>query len=148
VRRYNQIIGFANRQHLAAGQHVHSHNLGMGEFERDYAIGQGVQCLPKSTHPASFMGYQRNNGKVGTRNYIAVIASVNCSATVVRAIANHFTPERLAGYPQIDGVLALPHPLGCGLGAVGEGMDAAAPYPGGLRHAPKLRRCALCWSGV
>ena len=61
--------------------------------------------------------------RVGTRNYIAVIASVNCSATVVRAIANHFTPERMADFPQVDGVLALPHPLGCGMGASGEGMD-------------------------
>jgi len=122
VRRYNQIIGFA-KVNIAAGQHVHSHNLGMGEFERDYGIGQGVHDLPKVEHPATFMGYKRANGKVGTRNYIAVIASVNCSATVVRAIASHFSRERLAAYPNIDGVLALPHPLGCGMGVVSEGMD-------------------------
>ncbi len=122
VRRYNQIIGFA-KFNIATGQHVHSHNLGMGEFERDYAIGQGVQDLPKVEHPATFMGYKRPNGKVGTRNYIAIIASVNCSATVVRAIANHFSKERLAAYPNIDGVLALPHPTGCGMGVVSEGMN-------------------------
>lgn len=122
VRRYNQIIGFATSD-ILAGQHIHSHNLGMGEFERDYAIGQGINALPKPAQPATFMGYQRNNGKVGTRNYIAVIASVNCSATVVRAIARHFTPERLVDYPRVDGVLALPHPSGCGMGAAGEGMD-------------------------
>jgi altronate hydrolase len=122
VRRYNQIIGFA-KSDISAGQHVHSHNLGMGEFERDYHIGEGVCELPKVQHPATFMGYKRPNGRVGTRNYIAVIASVNCSATVVRAIANHFNPERLTAYPNIDGVLALPHPLGCGMGVVSEGMD-------------------------
>ena len=122
VRRYNQIIGFAKTD-IAAGQHVHSHNLGMGEFERDYGIGQDVHELPKVAHPASFMGYLRPNGKVGTRNYIAVIASVNCSATVTRAIANHFTAERLAAYPNIDGVLALPHPMGCGINVNGEGMQ-------------------------
>jgi altronate hydrolase len=122
VHRYNQVIGFA-KFNIAAGQHVHSHNLGMGEFTRDYGIGLGVRELPKAEHPATFMGYQRPNGKVGTRNYIAVIASVNCSATVVRAIANHFNKERLAAYPNIDGVLALPHPLGCGMGVTGDGMD-------------------------
>jgi altronate hydrolase len=122
VRRYNQIIGFATSD-IAAGQHVHSHNLGMGEFTRDYDIGQGIRTVPQVAHPATFMGYQRKNGKVGTRNYIAVIASVNCSATVVRAIANYFSPDRLAAYPHIDGVVALPHPLGCGMGASGEGMD-------------------------
>jgi altronate hydrolase len=122
VRRYNQIIGFATSD-IAAGQHVHSHNLGMGEFTRDYDIGQGIRTVSQVAPTATFMGYKRKNGKVGTRNYIAVIASVNCSATVVRAIANYFSPGRLAEYPHIDGVIALPHPLGCGMGATGEGMD-------------------------
>jgi altronate hydrolase len=121
VRRYNQIIGFA-KVDIATGQHVHSHNLGMGEFSRDYAIGHGVRELPKAEHPATFMGYKRPNGKVGTRNYIGIIASVNCSATVVRAIAGHFA-NRLTDFPHVDGVIALPHPLGCGMGAAGEGMD-------------------------
>jgi len=122
VRRYSQIIGFASA-HIAAGAHVHVHNLSMGEFERDYGVGQGVRATQPVNPPATFMGYKRPNGKVGTRNYIAIIASVNCSATVVRAIANHFSRERLAAYLNVDGVLALPHPLGCGMGAQGEGMD-------------------------
>jgi altronate hydrolase len=122
VRRYNQIIGFATTD-IEAGQHVHIHNLGMGEFERDYGIGQDAREIPRAQTPATFMGYRRPNGGVGTRNYIAIIASVNCSATVTRAIARHFTPERLAAYPNIDGVIALPHPLGCGMRSSGEGMD-------------------------
>ena len=122
VRRYNQIIGFAKAD-IAAGQHVHSHNLGMGEFERDYGIGQAVQEFPKVASPATFMGYKRPNGKVGTRNYIAVISSVNCSATVTRAIANHFNREKLVAFPNVDGVIALPHPLGCGINVNGEGMQ-------------------------
>ncbi len=122
VRRYNQIIGFAKAD-IPAGCHVHVHNLGMGEFERDYGIGQGVHELKKVAKPATFMGYKRPNGKVGTRNYIAVIASVNCSATVTRAIADHFHRDRLAAYPNIDGVISLPHPLGCGLNVAGEGMQ-------------------------
>ena len=122
VHRYNQIIGFATAD-IAAGQHIHAHNLGMGEFERDYGIGQGRQETQKVATPATFMGYRRANGKVGTRNYIAVISSVNCSATVTRAIAGHFSKERLAAYPNIDGVIALPHPLGCGINVAGEGMQ-------------------------
>jgi altronate hydrolase len=122
VRRYNQIIGFAKAD-VAAGQHVHAHNLGMGEFERDYGIGQDVHELPKVANPATFMGYKRPNGKVGTRNYIAVISSVNCSATVTRAIASHFSREKLAAFPNVDGVIALPHPEGCGINTSGEGME-------------------------
>ncbi len=122
VHRYNQIIGFATAD-IAAGQHIHAHNLGMGEFERDYGIGQGRHEAQKVAQPATFMGYKRPNGKVGTRNYIAVISSVNCSATVTRAIASHFSKEQLAAYPNIDGVIALPHPLGCGINVAGEGMQ-------------------------
>ncbi len=122
VRRYNQIIGFAKAD-IAAGQHIHSHNLGMGDFERDYGIGEGAHELPKVAKPATFLGYKRPNGKVGTRNYIAVISSVNCSATVTRAIARHFTAEKLAAFPNVDGVIALPHPEGCGINPTGEGME-------------------------
>lgn len=122
VRRYNQVIGFA-KSDIAAGQHVHAHNLGMGEFERDYGIGQDAHPTKLVDKPATFKGYRRPNGKVGTRNYIAVISSVNCSATVTRSIAGHFTRERLAAYPSVDGVIALPHPLGCGINVAGEGMQ-------------------------
>ena len=122
IRRYNQIIGFA-KKNIATGTHVHVHNLGMGEFEREYDIGQDVREMKKVAHPATFMGYKRENGKVGTRNYLAVIASVNCSATVVCAIANHFDRDRLAAYPNVDGIIALPHPLGCGMNMAGEGMQ-------------------------
>jgi altronate hydrolase len=121
VRRYGQIIGFA-KAGIGAGRHVHVHNLGMGEFTRDYGVGREARELPKVKEPAVFMGYRRPDGKVGTRNYLAVIASVNCSATVARAIARHFTPERLAAYPRVDGVIPLPQPLGCGHSVHGEGM--------------------------
>ncbi|MDR0378960.1 MAG: altronate dehydratase family protein [Candidatus Accumulibacter sp.] len=123
VRRYGQIIGFS-REAIGAGRHVHSHNLGMGEFSRDHGIGQDAREPPKVPEPARFMGYRRPNGKVGTRNYIAIIATVNCSSTVAKTIAKHFTRERLQNFPNVDGVLALPQPSGCGLRVEGEGMQA------------------------
>lgn len=122
VRRYSQIIGFA-KSDIASGQHVHSHNLGMGEFERDYGIGLDAHEIKPITPVTSFMGYRRKSGNAGTRNYIGIISSVNCSATVTRSIAAHFTSERLRDYPNIDGVIALAHPLGCGMSLSGEGMD-------------------------
>ncbi len=114
VHRYNQIIGFA-KQDIEPGKHIHVQNLGVADFERDYAIGEGVHDTPKVAKPATFKGYKRANGKVGTRNYIAIIASVNCSATVVRTVANHFSRERLAAFPNVDGVVPMPHPSGCGM---------------------------------
>ncbi|MDQ8023497.1 MAG: altronate dehydratase family protein [Moraxellaceae bacterium] len=120
VRRYNQIIGFAKAD-IAPGEHVHTQNLVVGEFERTHAFGTEVHPAAKIDRPATFRGYVRPDGRVGTRNYIAIIASVNCSATVVRGIASHFDRKLLAEYPNIDGVVGLPHPLGCGMGGT-EGM--------------------------
>ncbi|HEX6289532.1 MAG TPA: altronate dehydratase family protein [Herpetosiphonaceae bacterium] len=114
IRRYGQVIGFAT-QPIAAGEHVHSHNLGVHDFARDYAFGvdvRPVEYVPIEQR-RTFLGYQRASGRVATRNYIAVIASVNCSAHTSREIAHAFTPERLAAYPNVDGVIALTHLSGC-----------------------------------
>ena len=139
VRRYNQIIGFASRP-IAPGEHVHLHNLAMGEFARDYAIG--VDAKPTDyIHPAAtFQGIVRrdgpNAGKVATRNYIGILSTVNCSATVARGIAGHFTPERLAAFPNVDGVVALTHGSGCGMDTHGEGMQILRRTLGGYaKHA-------------
>ncbi len=123
VRRYNQVIGFAKRE-IAAGQHVHTQNLGVGgEFERDYAFSSARKDPAPPTEVATFDGFVRASGNVGTRNYLAVIASVNCSATVVRRIADHFNRgEALAAYPNIDGVVPIVHQTGCGMNSGGLDM--------------------------
>ncbi|MDB5858018.1 MAG: galactonate dehydratase [Ramlibacter sp.] len=128
VRRYNQIIGFTSRA-VAAGEHVHTHNLGMGPeggaFARDYAFGADVKTVPP-LREATFMGIKRADGRVATRNYIGVLSSVNCSATAARAIADHFSrqthPQALADYPNVDGIVALTHGTGCGMDTEGTGM--------------------------
>jgi altronate hydrolase len=139
VRRYNQIIGFASRP-IAAGEHVHLHNLAMGSFDRDYAFGVDVHPTAYVDPPASFDGIVRrggpNDGKVGTRNYIGILSTVNCSATVARGIADHFTRERLAAFPNVDGVVALTHGSGCGMDTHGEGMQILRRTLGGYaKHA-------------
>ncbi len=125
VRRYNQIIGIASRL-IEPGMHVHTHNLSMAEFERDYAYGIDVHPTEYVQTPASFMGIVRDDGRVATRNYIGVLTSVNCSATAARAIADHFRrdihPEALADFPNVDGVIALTHGLGCATDAEGESL--------------------------
>jgi altronate hydrolase len=121
VRRYNQIIGFATRP-IKAGEHVHVHNLAMGSFERDYAFCQGVKPTDFVSGPATFQGIKRSDGRVATRNYIGILTSVNCSATVARMVADHFR-NNLHDYPNVDGVVALTHKTGCGMAGDGEGMD-------------------------
>lgn len=139
VRRYNQIIGIA-RQPIAPGQHVHTHNLEFSSFERDYAVGQGAHSTDFVVPPATFEGIVRADGRVATRNYIGVLTSVNCSATVARAIADHFRrdlhPEALAPYPNVDGVVALTHGAGCATASDGEPLQVLRRTLGGYaRHA-------------
>ncbi len=120
VRRYNQIIGFATRP-IKRGEHVHVHNLAMGQFERDYAFSEGVKETRFVREPATFLGIIRSDGRVATRNYIGILTSVNCSATVARMVADHFR-NNLHDYPNVDGVVALTHKTGCGMAGDGEGM--------------------------
>jgi len=135
VRRYNQIIGFASRD-IAPGEHVHLHNLAMGTFDRDYAFGADAKPTQYVAEPATFMGIVRPDGRVATRNYIGILSTVNCSATVARGIADHFTRERLAAFPNVDGVVALTHGSGCGMDTHGEGMQVLRRALGGYaRHA-------------
>ncbi|MFV3292294.1 UxaA family hydrolase [Pseudomonas sp. NY11955] len=123
LRRYGQIIGFAS-QAIDAGDHVHVHNVQMGDFTRDYAFGVDTRSQPCSE--AQFQGIVRADGRVATRNYIGILTSVNCSATVARAVADHFRrdihPEALADYPNIDGVVALTHGAGCAVDPSGEAL--------------------------
>ncbi len=135
VRRYNQIIGFASRD-IAPGEHVHLNNLVMGDFDRDYAFGVDARPTQYFAEPATFMGIVREDGRVATRNYIGILSTVNCSATVARGIADHFTRERLAAFPNVDGVVALTHGSGCGMDTHGEGMQILRRTLGGYaRHA-------------
>ena len=125
VRRYDQLIGVAT-QDILPGQHIHTHNLAMAEFARDYDFCAARQDTAFAPQAATFMGIKRDDGRVATRNYIGILTSVNCSATVARAIADYFRrdihPEVLAEYPNVDGVIALPHTIGCGLDMQGDAM--------------------------
>ncbi len=123
VRKYNQIIGFAARE-IAAGAHVHVHNVEMRDFERDYAFcseARPTDFVPEAER-ATFEGIVRPGGAVATRNYIGVLTSVNCSATVARYIADAFDDAALADYPNVDGVVAMVHGTGCGMADTGEGF--------------------------
>lgn len=124
VRKYDQIIGFAS-QPIAPGAHVHVHNCAMGEFARDYEFGadrRPTDFMPDSSH-ATFEGYVRADGRVGTRNYIGVLTTVNCSATVAKMIAAAFGSDALKDYPNVDGVAAFVHSTGCGMATSGEGFE-------------------------
>jgi altronate dehydratase len=115
ILRYGQPIGIAT-QSILPGDWVHSHNLDVGDMQREFTIQLSQHSTsPESTPMRSFLGYARSTGRAGTRNFIAVVSTVSCSAQVASAIAAHFTPAILAQYPNVDGVVAITHPLGCSM---------------------------------
>ena len=125
VRKFGQIIGFAS-QPISPGQWVHEHNVECRDFARDYAFAEEARdeaILPEGER-ATFEGFRRASGRVGTRNYIAILTSVNCSASVARFMAEEIQRSGLLDhYPDIDGVIPLTHGGGCALDVKGEGYE-------------------------
>ncbi len=139
VTKYGQIIGFATRP-IAAGDPVHTENLAMGEYERAYASGvdhAATDLIPEAER-ATFDGFRRADGTVGTRNYIGVLATVSCSTTVAHHIARAVTPEILAGHPSVDGVVALGHGAGCCMSPDGEGLAILRRTMAGYARNPNF----------
>lgn len=145
IKRYNSLIGAASAD-IRAGEHIHLHNLEMLDFTRDYSFCSEVRPTPVATETRMFEGIVRDDGRIATRNYIGVISSVNCSATVVRMIADHFR-GRLYNYPNVDGVVPLTHKRGCGLDAKVEGIKALRRCIAGYAAHPNFAQIIIVGLG-
>jgi altronate hydrolase len=138
VRRYGQVIGYATVD-IAPGDHVHTHNLAFGTHQRAYEFGTDVQ--PVDFHPPekmrTFDGYKRTDGRVGTRNYVAIVSTVNCSASVSRFVEERFA-DVSRDYPNVDGVLAVTHKSGCGMKSSGDDYDILQRVLAGYARHPNV----------
>ena len=137
VRKYAQVIGYATED-IAAGGHVHTQNIEFRNTEAEYEFATDLRPAAPVAETArdTFMGYRRETGRVGTRNYIGILTSVNCSATAARMIASAFGPEEMANYPNVDGVVAFVHGTGCGMAGQGEGFEALQRVMWGYARNP------------
>jgi altronate hydrolase len=147
ILKYNAVIGIAARN-IEAGDYVHSHNITLVDFERDPGFGQDVQpvtYVPESKR-ATFMGFVRPDGRVGTRNFIGILSSVNCSSSVIKSIAAYFTPERLAEFPNVDGVAAFAQTSGCGMSSPSEHFDVLRRTLAGYARHPNLAGVLIVWA--
>ena len=138
VLKYGQIIGVATRD-IAPGDHVHVHNLGMGAHRQDYAFGTAARTLSPFGNTATFRGFHRPSGRVGTRNYLGILTSVNCSGSVARFIAQE--AERaglLDAFPNVDGIVPVVHGTGCGMSGKDEGYETLFRTLAGYGHNPNF----------
>jgi altronate hydrolase len=137
VRKYGQILGFATEA-IATGDHVHTHNMAMGDFARDYAFGVDAHAVEPARDVATFEGIVRADGRVATRNYLGILTTVNCSASAARFIAEQSRGSALAEFPDVDGVIALGHGTGCGMGIDGEPMNLLRRTISGYARHPNF----------
>jgi Altronate dehydratase len=149
IVKFGQIIGFASKP-IAPGEWVHEHNVEMHEFARDYRFAEAAReedILPVEQQ-ATFEGFRRANGKVGTRNYIGILTSVNCSATVARYMAEEIRRSGiLDDYPNVDGVIPLVHGGGCALDVKGEGYEVLKRTQWGYATNPNMAAVVMVGLG-
>ncbi len=148
VVKYGQIIGFASRP-IARGEWVHTHNVYMKDFGRDYAFGADLKptkMIPEAQR-ATFMGFRRTDGRVATRNYIGVLATCNCSTSVVHYIADAFRGDALAAFPHVDGVVGLGHLTGCGGADDGTNLSLLRKAISGYARHPNFAGVVLVGLG-
>ncbi len=148
VRKYGQIIGFASKK-ILRGEHVHTQNLMMGDFFRDYAMGIDAvkTCYVPEKERRVFDGIVRDDGRVGTRNYIGVLATVSCSVGVARLIAGGVPKEFLDRFPRVDGIVSLGHGSGCGMADDHEGFSLLQRTLAGYARNPNFAGILLVGLG-
>ncbi|MBY6154564.1 altronate dehydratase family protein [Vannielia litorea] len=148
ILKYATIIGFAGED-IAPGTWLHSHNVLVDDFQKDYRFSKDyveTPVLPEEER-ARFMGIRRKDGRIGTRNYIGIFITVNCSATVARKISAYFDEERLEKWPNVDGVVAFVHQQGCGMEMTGEPMDLLRRTLAGYIRHPNTAGALVCSLG-
>ncbi len=137
IIKYDQIIGFASKD-IKAGEHVHSHNLEFREFKRDFKVTDKKNIIDEKAD-TFFNGILRDNGDVATRNYIGIVSTVNCSATVTKMIVEKIKYSNiLKDYPNIDGIVPITHSTGCGMNTVSEGMQIFQRTIDGFKNHPNF----------
>jgi altronate hydrolase len=149
VLKFGQIIGFASSP-IEPGDWVHEHNCVFAAFARDYhhaEDGREPDILPVEAQ-ATFQGYARENGRFGTRNYVGILTSVNCSASVAKFIAEEINRSGLLrDFPNIDGVIPLVHSTGCGIAEKGETVDVLKRTTWGYAANPNMGASILVGLG-
>ena len=137
IIKYGQPIGYAKHA-IRTGEHLHTHNVVYQDVDRTYSFSTRLNKPFSSSAKSDFFGFKRSDGRVGTRNTIAILTSVNCSATAARMIAEHFTKRKISEYPNIDGVNAFVHGTGCGMADSGEGFETLQRVMWGYAKNPNV----------
>lgn len=137
VYKYGQLIGVAS-QDIQPGEHVHTHNLTMIELDSSLKDFQPHQKTQTASRSKTFQGFKRDDGSVGTRNYIGILSTVNCSATVAKAAADALNQSDELRKMGFDGVVAITHGSGCAMNTDSEGFSFLERVIAGYAQHPNF----------
>ncbi len=146
VRKFGQVIGFTT-QAVTPGEWVHTHNLGMGTLSQSYEFATDVPAEPAAITDRTFQGYRRADGRVGTRNYVAIVSTVNCSATAAKYVAAELAAMGLDEFENIDGIVPLVHKIGCAMSYDGYDHRQLARTLAGFANHPNIGACIVLGLG-
>ena len=146
IRKFGQVIGYAACD-IRVGEWVHVHNVVASKPGLDFDFSTQLCIPPKPTQPRTFQGYRRKNGRCGTRNYVAIISTVNCSATTARYVAQELSKTDLSQYPNIDGIVPFVHKSGCALEFNGEDHQQLSRTLAGFASHPNIGACIILGLG-
>ena len=147
VFKYGQIIGRSTKD-ISAGEHVHTHNIEFTDHKSGYEFATEIHNKTSVADNAEFLGYQRDDGTVGTRNYIGILTSVNCSGSVAKFVAEEAEKSGLLKrYKNVDGVVPIVHGSGCGMANSGEGYDLLFRTLSGYARNPNFAAILLIGLG-
>ena len=137
ILKYGHPIGVAS-QDILPGQHVHTQNCDMISSRTEVKTRAHVESNDTSavSERATFQGFRRNNGQAGTRNFIGILTTVNCSATVAKQIADQVDRKGILDeLANVDGVVAITHGTGCGMQSSGKAFETLKrTLEGYIRH--------------
>ena len=147
IFKYGQIIGRSTID-ISAGEHVHTHNIEFTDHKLGYEFSTEIQNISNVEIKEEFLGYHRDDGTVGTRNYIGILTSVNCSGSVAKFVAEEAEKSGLLKrYKNVDGVVPIVHGSGCGMANSGEGYDLLFRTLSGYARNPNFAAILLIGLG-
>ncbi|HEX8667546.1 MAG TPA: altronate dehydratase family protein [Allosphingosinicella sp.] len=137
VVKYANLIAVAKAR-IEPGTHVHVHNAGMPGADQGRGHARAAALAQAEAGARTFDGIRRADGRVATRNYLGILTTVNCSATVARAIAARFQGPLAERWPGVDGVVALTHAHGCAMNRESEGIRVLRRTLAGYARHPNF----------
>ncbi|MBQ5364819.1 MAG: UxaA family hydrolase, partial [Spirochaetales bacterium] len=140
VVRYGAVLGYM-KEDIEAGGWINEFNLELPSSPAVADLVEGSKGRVPTELPErrTWMGFDNGPGlPAGSRNILGIITSVQCVAGVVRNAVDKIRREILPEYPNVDDVVAVVHPYGCGVAIKADNAEIPIRSVRNLAHHPNF----------